>query len=398
VTNVSRMTKRILLVLVALALAATPAFADEITEKQEVDAKIAELASALAAHRRDETALRRELDVVTERIRGLEARVGDVSAQLSTLEQDLALHRERLGKLNQLFALQSSRLKVLKRQHEIAVDRLDKRLVAIYVHGEPTVLEFVLGASSLEAVLDQVRYVNLIGKQDRAIALQVAASKLAMRQSRKRTLKLRQSVASAQRVISARAAQVRDTRDALVGARDTLAASKDRKAVALSTLSAAARAEAEEIDGLQAVSASLAAQIRAAQARSAGVSTGTPSSAGFVWPVSGPVTSSFGWRWGRMHEGIDIGVGSGTPIAAAASGTVIACGWFGGYGNLVVIDHGGNIATAYGHQSSIAVSCGQTVSQGQVIGYVGSTGHSTGPHLHFEVRVGGGAVDPLGYL
>ena len=87
-----------------------------------------------------------------------------------------------------------------------------------------------------------------------------------------------------------------------------------------------------------------------------------------------------------MHEGIDIGAGYGTPIRAAASGTVIYCGWESGYGNLVVIDHGGSIATAYGHQSSIAVSCGQSVSQGQVIGYVGSTGHSTGPHLHFEVR------------
>ena len=85
-------------------------------------------------------------------------------------------------------------------------------------------------------------------------------------------------------------------------------------------------------------------------------------------------------------------------IHAAASGTVIYCGWEEGYGNLTVIDHGGNLATAYGHQSSIAVSCGQTVTQGQVIGYVGSTGHSTGPHLHFEVRVNGNPVDPLGYL
>ena len=114
--------------------------------------------------------------------------------------------------------------------------------------------------------------------------------------------------------------------------------------------------------------------------------------------MSAPITSPFGWRWGRMHEGIDIGAAYGTPIHAAASGTVIYCGWEEGYGNLTVIDHGGNIATAYGHQSSIAVSCGQQVSQGQVIGYVGCTGHCTGPHLHFEVRVNGNPVDPLGYL
>jgi len=99
-----------------------------------------------------------------------------------------------------------------------------------------------------------------------------------------------------------------------------------------------------------------------------------------------------------MHEGIDIAVGYGTPIGAASAGTVIYCGWMGGYGNLVVIDHGGGLATAYGHQSSIATGCGQPVSRGQIIGYVGSTGHSTGPHLHFEVRVNGAPVDPLGYL
>src|SRR5207247_858832 len=122
------------------------------------------------------------------------------------------------------------------------------------------------------------------------------------------------------------------------------------------------------------------------------------SASGLIWPVSAPVTSPFGWRWGRMHQGVDIGGSSGTPIHAAAAGKVIFCGWDGGYGNLVVLDNGGTLATAYAHQSSIAVACGQDVSQGQVLGYVGSTGHSTGPHLHFEVRINGNPVDPLGYL
>ena len=103
-------------------------------------------------------------------------------------------------------------------------------------------------------------------------------------------------------------------------------------------------------------------------------------------------------RWGRIHTGIDIGVSYGTPIHAAASGQVIYAGWMEGYGNLVFIDHGRGISTGYAHQSSIAVSNGQSVTQGQVIGYVGCTGHCFGPHLHFEVRVNGTPVDPLGYL
>jgi murein DD-endopeptidase MepM/ murein hydrolase activator NlpD len=114
--------------------------------------------------------------------------------------------------------------------------------------------------------------------------------------------------------------------------------------------------------------------------------------------VHGVVTSGFGWRWGRMHEGIDIAVGSGTPVVAAASGIVIVSGWMGGYGNLVVVDHGNGLATAYGHNTSVTVSVGQSVSQGQLIAYSGNTGNSTGPHVHFEIRVGGVAVDPFGYL
>ena len=151
-----------------------------------------------------------------------------------------------------------------------------------------------------------------------------------------------------------------------------------------------------EVESLAAQSAALAAAIRDAQAGSTG--SGTPSAAGFIWPVDGPVVSGFGVRWGRMHEGIDIAATIGTPIRAAASGTVIHAGWLGGYGNLVVVDHGDGLATAYAHASAILVAVGQQVSQGDTLSLVGSTGNSTGPHLHFEVRVNGSAVDPLLYL
>src|SRR5207253_10864954 len=156
----------------------------------------------------------------------------------------------------------------------------------------------------------------------------------------------------------------------------------------------------EEVAGLHASSAELAAEIRSAKSRSsyAGPSDTTPSAYGFIWPVNGPVTSPFGMRWGRMHTGIDIGVPYGTPIHAVAAGQVIYAGWMEGYGNLVFIDHGRGLSTGYAHQSTIAVSNGQAVTQGQVIGYVGCTGHCFGPHLHFEVRVNGTPVDPLGYL
>jgi len=162
----------------------------------------------------------------------------------------------------------------------------------------------------------------------------------------------------------------------------------------------------EHMRELEAQSAEIAAKIQAAEAaRRSGTRTApvqaptrTPSASGFIWPVHGIVTSGYGWRWGRLHAGIDIAVGSGTPVVAAAGGTVVIAGWLGGYGNLVVVDHGNGTATAYGHNSAVTVGTGQFVAQGQLIAYSGSTGHSTGPHVHFEVRLGGVPVDPMGYL
>lgn len=117
-----------------------------------------------------------------------------------------------------------------------------------------------------------------------------------------------------------------------------------------------------------------------------------------VRPVSGVLTSRYGYRWGRTHTGIDIGVSTGTPIKAAAGGTVSFSGWKGSLGNLVVISHGNGIQTYYGHCSKLLVSAGQTVSAGQVIAKAGSTGRSTGSHLHFEIRINGSSINPQSYI
>jgi len=124
-----------------------------------------------------------------------------------------------------------------------------------------------------------------------------------------------------------------------------------------------------------------------------------PESAGNLgWPVGGIVTSNFGPRWGRMHNGLDISTPSGTPIVAAAGGTVISAQNYGGYGNMVIVDHGGGFTTVYAHMSQIQASVGQSVGQGTQIGLVGCTGSCTGDHLHFETRVNGSAQDPFLYL
>ena len=394
--------RRLTLALFVLLLVATPALGDDVTKKHQVDAKLSAVQARLAEHKRQEHALRAQVADYTSRIRTLEAKVGDVSLRLQTLEADLALHQKRLDALNALFALQTQRFVFLQHQYARSMQTLNRRLVDIYESDPTSTLDVFLGAANVQQALDQVAYLTDIGVQDRRIATEVAYAKAQVRAARAKTKTIRSTVHGEAAVISARTAQTRDVRDQLVGAKNDLSSTKQQKVTDLSKLTAEARAEIDEIDSLQVASAALTQRIRAAQAqRSSGTPSGTsatPSSAGLIWPASGPVTSPFGWRWGRMHEGIDIGAPYGAPIRAAASGTVIYCGWESGYGNLTVIDHGGNLATAYGHQSSIAVACGQQVTQGQVIGYVGSTGHSTGPHLHFEVRINGSPVDPMGYL
>jgi murein DD-endopeptidase MepM/ murein hydrolase activator NlpD len=391
--------RRLALAFLVVLVVATPAFGDDAAKKQQIDSQISSLQGKLAAQKRHERALRNEVADFTSRIRSLEGRVGDVSLKLSTMETDLALHQRRLNALNALFVLQTKKFVFLKEQYAQSIEVLNSRLVAIYESDQTSAIDVFLGSGSVQDAVDKVQYLNEIGDQDRRIAQQVAVAKAAIKVQRAKTKKLRGTVQSETAVISARTAQTRTVRNELVGAKDVLSSTKQQRLQDISKLTAEQQAEAGEIDALQAASNSIAERIRAAQAaRQGGGPTSTPSSAGLIWPVNGPVTSPFGWRWGRMHQGIDIGVGYGTPIRAAASGTIIYCGWESGYGNLVVIDHGGNLATAYGHQSSIAVACGQQVSQGDVIGYVGCTGHCTGPHLHFEVRINGNPVDPLGYL
>jgi murein DD-endopeptidase MepM/ murein hydrolase activator NlpD len=390
--------RRFALALVILLAVAAPALGDDVSKKHHVDKQIAALNGRIETQKQQEQALRSSVAGYTSRIRGLEAKVGDVSLRLSTLQTDLQLHQRRLTALNQLYLLQTRRYRFLQQQYRAAVRTLEQRVVGLYESGDTTTLDVVLGAKSLQDALDEVAYLQQLSRQDKQIADSVAAARTQAKAARRKTHALRTTVQGETRVIAARTAQTRTVRNELVGAKGDLSSQRQSKLVDLSKLTAAERAEASEIDSLTASSAQLAARIRAAQANNGPTTTQTPSSAGLIWPVSGPITSPFGWRWGRMHQGIDIGVPSGTPIHAAAAGTVIYCGWESGYGNLVVIDHGGNLATAYGHQSAIASTCGQYVAQGDVIGYVGCTGHCTGPHLHFEVRINGEPVDPLGYL
>jgi murein DD-endopeptidase MepM/ murein hydrolase activator NlpD len=312
------------------------------------------------------------------------------------LEAELATEQARLERLTKRLRVQTLRLKELEAEYRKAVSVLEARVRAIYIEEAPDVLSFLVSASSFDDLIDNYEFLERIGVQDKRIARQVERAKTKAAAERRATASTRRLTAASVSVIAARAAEARGVRDELAASRDTFLAARRLKASALASTRESRAEYLAEVEALAAQSAALAAAIRDAQAGSTG--SGTPSAAGFVWPVTGPVVSGFGIRWGRMHEGIDIAAGLGTPIRGAAAGTVIHAGWLGGYGNLVVLDHGNGLATAYAHASAILVGVGQRVSQNQTVSLVGSTGNSTGPHLHFEVRVNGSAVDPLLYL
>ena len=384
-----------------IAVLAAPASGDVYGRKQAIDARLQSVQAKIAQAAERERALSGEIASVNSRIRGLSAQVGDVSSQLVTLERDLALHQEKLDRLNELYRLETARFNFLRHQYRLSLDRLGDRLIDIYEGGEPSSLEVLLSAKSFTDLISQAEYVESIGTQDKHIAEDVGLAKVEVRAQRERTKRIRAVVASATRTIAVRTEQVRAVRSALLASERRLASARTSKRQSLVEIKESKQEYLHEAAGLERASASLAASIQAAQASSSSYAPpggSTPSAAGFIWPVNGPVVSPFGMRWGRMHEGIDIAVPYGTPIHAAASGRVVYAGWMAGYGNLIAIDHGRGLSTAYAHQSSIAAGLGQTVSQGQTIGYVGCTGHCFGPHLHFEVRVNGSPVDPLGYL
>jgi murein DD-endopeptidase MepM/ murein hydrolase activator NlpD len=382
----------------ALLLAA-PAAGDVYGHKHSVDSRISVLQGRVAAAQQRAERLAAEIDSVNSRIHGLETRVGDVNTRLAALEDDLVLHHRKLDRLTELFRIQTRRYSLLRGQYSLAVERLNARLVEVYEQGDVSSLDVVLEARSLSDLIDRLEYVRQLASADDRIATSVGRAQDSAREARAKTRKLRGVVAAETRAVQAQTEQVRAARDELLASRRELVSARSTKRVNLADVRASERQAAAESQALERVSAALGAQIQAAQAASSySPPSSAPSASGFIWPVNGPVVSPFGMRWGRMHTGIDIGVSYGTPIHAAASGQVIYAGWMDGYGNLVFIDHGRGISTGYAHQSGIAVSNGQSVTQGQVIGYVGCTGHCFGPHLHFEVRVNGTPVDPLGYL
>ncbi len=342
--------------------------------------------------------------------------IGSVSEQLRQIEEQLRQATAELGTIKEQRVSVENDITLNERQLAEAQKRLEgretvfyKRVRDIYINGRLSYIDVVIGSKDfsdfanrlevLKRIIDSdITLINEI-KKERA---EIEAHKQKLETDRAKLVELEKAALAKQAEIEQKKAE----RNVVLQK-----AQNDRATAmqAIEELNASSAQVSAMLKERQAARAAAAAAAAAAAQTSAGQGQGASDNwvqgtGQLGWPVSGEITSPYGYRvhpiWGTTiyHSGIDIGVDEGTPVHAADSGVVVWSGWMGGYGYAVVIDHGNGLSTLYGHNSELAVDEGQSVAKGQVISYAGSTGNSTGPHVHFEVRVNGDPVDPMGYL
>jgi murein DD-endopeptidase MepM/ murein hydrolase activator NlpD len=362
-------------------------------ESAPLQKRINEKRAQVAKERRREGVLTQTISGYTNRIRGLEGRVSESRRRLRTVQHSLDGARSELLEARDEAEVARDRLERARRELQTARKLLAARLVAMYKADEPDVLTVILSADGFSDLLEQTEYLERISYQDRRIfgRVRVLKARAQTRSDQLTAIERRAQVAAEQ--ILRRRDDIAATKADLEANQGDLRSARSTKRSALASVRHAKHAAMEDLESLE-----------REQARVRGILIGAPGpvrrgSGRLIWPVNGPITGVFGEaRPGHMHAGIDISAPTGTPIRAADSGRVALAGWTGGYGQYTCIAHGGGLSTCYAHQSRIGVSVGQSVGQGSVIGAVGSTGHSTGPHLHFEVRSGGSPVNPMSYL
>lgn len=395
-----RLTSLAVIALSAAAVVPQVAVAPGIVErKQAVDRRLYGAEERLRAAIDRQAVLTSDIATINRRLREVNARLAPLAARRDAAVEAHRMAAGTLAQVNRDLGFQRRQLRIATGRLKVQRQALIERIREIYrTQGDDPLLGLLQGGSLAE-LAGSVSGIERATDRDRDMIDAVARYRNLTRDSAARIAVLQQRAAAAEDRAAEKAASAKAAAHALDVEQRVLRRTKRVRARMLATIKVDRGHIEDDTKELREQSFALARRIAEIQGVPyAEPSDTSPSAAGFTWPTSGQITSGFGPRWGRMHEGLDIAAPTGRPITAAKSGKVIVAGWSGGYGNLVVIDHGGGLSTAYGHQSRIAVKVGEPVTQGALIGFVGSTGHSTGPHLHFEVRVNGAARDPLPYL
>jgi murein DD-endopeptidase MepM/ murein hydrolase activator NlpD len=400
------MRARVLLASVALPLilwAALPMQSSGQSKQEELSklqARIAEARKKIGRKKGAERVLSSEIAGYTRRIDRLQGRITTLSTRQERIQADLDAKRAELERLRSELRTERARLVRLRKRLNVTRGMLRARLVEIYKSERPDFITVVLNSDGFADLLERGEFIKRISDQDRQIVTIVRDAKLDSVRSADRLDSLETRQQTVTEIVQRRRDEIAAVRMELVGTRVGYARTKAGKASALTKVRGDRRSLEQHVDSLQAASNKIAAQLNRVQ--QSGDFPIRQGSGVLIWPVNGPIAGVFGEaRPGHMHAGVDIAAGSGTPIHAADDGRVVlmqGVGASGGYGNFTCVQHSASLSTCYAHQSQFGTSLGASVDKGQVIGFVGNTGHSFGAHLHFEVRVNGTPVNPMGYL
>lgn len=367
-------------------------------EYDDVVARLEEARRLVTQSERKERNLRKNISSTAALREIVETELEELAALVDAAQGRLAAAESALGKIQASLESKTAELESSLKDLEQARVTLDRRAVKLYMQGPGSVLGFVLQSRDISDLGQRIQYASRVFSSDEATIKRISKTKSRVIEERDQIAFLRGQAATQVASLASDRNRVATLRNSVESRRKTLSAQLTSFGSQLGDVQKEKEKYLRQQRELEAESARIASFLKG---RNGGKATVGPG--GMIWPVSGPVTSGYGNRthpiYGtkRFHAGIDIGASSGTPIAAAASGIVISAGPKGAYGNAIIIDHGGGLATLYAHMSSIGVS-GGSVKQGSTIGRVGCTGACTGPHLHFEVRVGGEPQNPLRWL
>lgn len=358
---------------------AVPSVADDLEDQ------LADIQSQISSAQEEQANAQAIINAVMDRLNAIQAELDAANAELERILGEQAKLNEQI-RLNEI-ALQKAIDDLHARQAILA-----KRVRTIYMHGQLNYVDVIIGSNSFSDFANRLELLKRIIRADFSLILdiqekqrQIEAKRAELDEEKRQLDALEIEAEKAQQAIEAKRAEQQSALDE----------AREHKA-------AAEQMERELQQASEDVQARIEARLREQQ--SSGGYTGVVGTGQLSWPCSGPITSPFGYRVHPIfgieisHAGIDIGVPDGTPVCAADGGTVIESDWISGYGYTIIIDHGNGIQTLYAHNSSLVAGAGQSVSKGEMVAYSGQTGNVTGPHCHFEVRINGSPVDPMGYL
>jgi murein DD-endopeptidase MepM/ murein hydrolase activator NlpD len=371
-------------------------------ELQSLQDRIDRARDKIGRKRGTERVLTTQISRYNRRIRRLQGRIATLQTRQERVQIDLDAKRAELERLRTELRSERARLVRLRARLNETRAQLRVRLIEIYKAEPPDMVTVVLNSDGFTDLLERSEFIKRISDQDRRIVTIVREAKIDSVTSERRLANLEGRQRLVTQIVQKRRDEIAGLRMNLVGTRVGYVRTKKGKAAALSGVREDRKSLEQHVDSLEAASNKIAAALSAAQGQYAGDLPIRRGNGSMIWPVNGSITGAFGeQRPGHIHAGVDIAAGSGTPIHAADAGRVVlmqGIGASGGYGNYTCVQHTATMSTCYAHQSRFGTSVGASVSQGQVIGYVGNTGHSFGAHLHFEVRINGAPVNPLGYL